>query len=849
MAYPRQSMPQRSQAFRRWRGWAFFILCWLFSALPSAGAQSSPTLSLNASAGYETYFREGDWLPVTVRIRNQGEALRGTLTIRPETSGRVVAHAYSAPLDLPAGVDRLVTLYIQARRFPPRLIIEVLDDAQTRLAQTEVPLTLVPPEQKLYVVVTGDDDQTLALSQVHSAAGGAVQAQIRASAFPTRAELLRAVDVLFIASTAGWSAEQSQALSDYVLNGGYAVLLGGTDAQSLSRSLGTLSPVQVTGVETRTNLQALADWAGVPAPSARAISLAQAELLETGRALIQDDTQVWVARRAWGAGWVDWLAFDPRLAPFNQWDGMAAFWRASFASAPIAPSLASPLSDFAAATQAVAILPDIELLPPLASLVLFLLAYIVLLIPLNYLLLSRLKRREWAWLSIPTLIIGFTALAWTLGFNLRGEELVLSRQALVRVYADGTHAQAQSMVGVLSPRRTSLDLLPSEQTWLTVQAGLSQNPSTFQSSAEVRQAERFSLQALALDGGIFSNVLLSAQVAKPAISGDLLVVPEARNAFGMVTQPARLQGILRNQSTWNLQDAVLLAGATSYVLPAGLAAGESLSLSGDEIVWQAYPQAFASRLEAPDNPLDALGLGNLARSVRLTTVNDNSDLTRNQLMSAYRLGLSVDSLSDAQRTRLERILARRQTWLTAFLRDQYSQNALGDHAYLLAWVDALPPELGFETGRWRTQDSTLVIVQIPLRFEQAPQDLQASDFIWTALERNGTVGGADSVVIDAQQSISLRFVPLKPLSASVSELRVGLTRSGGYGRSVQVSLRDWQTGEWVPFGDATPDEYSLSEAEAQRFIGIGGAVDVRLEMLNLAGTARIRDIHISMKVG
>ena len=48
-------------------------------------------------------------------------------------------------------------------------------------------------------------------------------------------------------------------------------------------------------------------------------------------------------------------------------------------------------------------------LPSIEGLLLLLLGYIVLIGPINYLVLRRLDRREWAWVTMPLLVVGFTA--------------------------------------------------------------------------------------------------------------------------------------------------------------------------------------------------------------------------------------------------------------------------------------------------------------------------------------------------------------------------------------------------------------------------------------------------------
>jgi len=435
-----------------------------------AQAQARPLVSLSISAGYDGYFREtpaGSWTPVRVRLDNQGGPLEAALVIRPQTTGRVVANATRQAVRLPANSAQDYTLWIMPRRFPPQVTVELLAEDDSRLAQASARLTSVPPETPFYLVLTAADDQAPDLSQVvASGAARAAQAQWRAAQPPGRADLSAFTAILALEQP---SADWEGPLRAYVAQGGHLIVAG--QALSLAES-----PLRPQGARTLDDLRPLARalrafTQAEALPTTGRAALAGAAVAEGARALLAlDDDAPLIARRSLGAGTLDALAFDPRQQPWASWDGLPRLWWTLLASAPAAPSWQIGFNDPASAAQALAILPDLELLPPVTTLAAFLAAYVLLIAPLNYLLLARLRRLEWAWATIPLTIGGFTALAWTVGFNLRGDQAVLSRLAFVYAWGEEgvlDEAQAWGLTGILAPRREVLDVRAAPQTRLS----------------------------------------------------------------------------------------------------------------------------------------------------------------------------------------------------------------------------------------------------------------------------------------------------------------------------------------------------------------------------------------------
>ena len=82
------------------------------------------------------------------------------------------------------------------------------------------------------------------------------------------------------------------------------------------------------------------------------------------------------------------------------------------------------LIDDSTIVSAVINLPSLAL-PPIGGLIVLLFGYILLVGPVNYLVLRRLDRREWAWVTVPVLILVFTVGSFGIGGLLRGSDVII----------------------------------------------------------------------------------------------------------------------------------------------------------------------------------------------------------------------------------------------------------------------------------------------------------------------------------------------------------------------------------------------------------------------------------------
>ncbi len=247
--------------------------------------------------------------------------------------------------------------------------------------------------------------------------------------------------------------------------------------------------------------------------------IATGDLAADAQVLVEsEDSLPLITRRFEGDGVVDYLAPDPNAAPLRDWAGMGDLWFTLETSRGPLPGWAHGFENWAQAQQAVSIIPGIDPLPDIVPLALFMLAYVVVVGPLNYLLLSRVDKRDWAWLTIPLSILVFSAAAWIIGSNLRGTDPILNRLAAVRAWPDEDRAAADGLIGLLSPRRAQYTLVSGAGEPLRPIPQAVQSASLLvrgaQASVDIQQTDVFAAVNFAVDSSFVAGFNQSGPSAR-----------------------------------------------------------------------------------------------------------------------------------------------------------------------------------------------------------------------------------------------------------------------------------------------------------------------------------------------
>jgi hypothetical protein len=172
---------------------------------------------------------------------------------------------------------------------------------------------------------------------------------------------------------------------------------------------------------------------------------------------------------AYGLGRVTLVLFDLDGKPFTDWPGQAAFWGHLLQesgprvteSGPAGPSPTAPrgfVPPGASLELSARLTNNLEFFDgvPVISFVwvaLFILAYILVVGPLDYLFLKKVvKRLELTWVTFPVVVVGVSVLAYFAAYAYKGNDLRVNKIDLVDVDLRRSEVYGNSWFTVFSPR-------------------------------------------------------------------------------------------------------------------------------------------------------------------------------------------------------------------------------------------------------------------------------------------------------------------------------------------------------------------------------------------------------------
>jgi hypothetical protein len=222
-------------------------------------------------------------------------------------------------------------------------------------------------------------------------------------------------------------------------------------------------------------------------------------------------------------------------------------------------------------------------LPSPAILLLLIGIYIIVIGPVNFLVLRRIRRVDLAWVTTPILVGIFLVLAYGASFTLRGTRPQISQLAIVQGFEGQPGGQATAFVSVFSPQRRTYtmgfapDALVSPGTFESLQS--SSVPVSLSDTAAT-------VPDLLIDVSSLSTLLVEQPVGEvPAVQSQL------------VRDTLRFSGSIQNTSGETLHNALIVVGdAVQTVGDVGPGARVEVNLPLNL-------QAFPSKISGPSDAL------------------------------------------------------------------------------------------------------------------------------------------------------------------------------------------------------------------------------------------------------
>lgn len=377
-------------------------LVFLFAAATSLAAD----LSLSIQPLFEGRSQTNGPNPFVATVANRGADAVGHVATEMGQSGSVLH-----PVNLPRGSVKRITLIVPVSAQYEQIRV-TLDTDQGRVSK------VIQPEYG------------------YSGAGGALQIggssgdmaflaqktvmHVGAAAAPERPILYSGFDYVVLGESAErMSDAASRALQVYLVAGGRVLLLGGASSPILHDPRWTpILPMRPTGVREVRVPTSVEKWWGRPMPDTP-ITVTVGPVASSSQVRVTAPVPL-VVERAVGQGLVVQFAFNPFDEPLRTWPGLEKLFArylppssgaiqsigrysqyeqsTAIPGSPGATSMPAPLPQQDAFTLEV---------PPWGKMLTLLIAYAVVVVPVNLLLLRKVRRSEWAWLTAPLVSVGF----------------------------------------------------------------------------------------------------------------------------------------------------------------------------------------------------------------------------------------------------------------------------------------------------------------------------------------------------------------------------------------------------------------------------------------------------------
>ncbi len=746
----------------------------LLSSLGPVWAQDSGvTMTVTPYLG--GHVKYGEWLPLRVDLSNAGDELNAE--VRAEIASSSSRSLYAAPVSLPAGARKQVDLDVLPPHFAQAVTVQLFDGERV-LGQVDVSITPHPQNEYLIAIAAAEGDALAPLSGLSLPGRARVQlVPLSLAQLPDRVEAWRSLDLLILngVDTSPLTSAQAQALQAWVEGGGRLVLGGGAGAgRTLAGLPEPLRPVQLGETVELSDLGPLVDFAGLPVQVPGPF-LAALPAEYQGWPVIDHNQTPWLVQQGVGEGWIAYLALDPALSPFDAWAGALPFWRKLLEpDAAFPTNLPYDISPRVLESEqmgyALSNLPALDL-PSVRGLGLLLGLYVLLVGPVNYVVLRRLRRLDWAWVTIPALTLAFSLGGYGLGYRLRGSDVIINQISIIPLSPEEGRLAVRSYVGLFSPTRTSYNVRVGGDALISA---LSQDPARWggpynQGSLNVLQGEpalvrglginQWSMQTFRAESWLEASQLLG--------EGETSGIDAALRIEG-----DQVRGTLRNGLQRPLQDVVLVSGQR-FARLGDLEVGQELEVEA---------------------PLEGGGVGPPLPWA---------------LFEAYFQGPNPPS----------RQVNLRQSILEAYFHTNWGgQMAPFSDLTLLAWSDISPLEVEAAGVRATREQTTLVVARLPLPVVDGRVSLPSGFLSGRLMEMEEEAGecGPSGQVYLARGRVALDYqLPsgLRGLDPTRLTLHVGT--DGGFANTLpRLSLYDWEAGEWqVLEGVEVGQVFELSEPD------------------------------------
>lgn len=432
----------------------------------AAPARAEVQLSVTAAAGFDGFGKIGAYVPVTVWLTNQGGDISGDVIVRSNDANGFSVE-YVSPAEVAQGAKKEIRFYVPINEMSSTM--QVAFEADGGKVQSKAQINTLPYNEIIIGVLANDPTTMNHAAAIHldNPVRSVRVVHLDEATLPDQQLVLNNFDLIVINDfdTTKLTKSQLDAIHGWVAEGGTLVVGGGPAWQKTLTGLpAEFLPVTVSGTAQISDFPGLAAEGGYPFQVLSPFTVSTGKLRDGATGVVSGD-RLGRATMTYGDGRLVFFGVDLALDPVAAWRGNTALWQNLIAAAvpdgqnaDIQYKLSSKMQRYRGGlANALRNIPALDL-PPVWVLVTILICYIAIVGPLNYFVLKKRDRRDWGWVTIPSIALLAIGIVYFGAFKLKGREVMANEVAVVTLRPDLALQKIESYVGVFSPTRNDYQI-------------------------------------------------------------------------------------------------------------------------------------------------------------------------------------------------------------------------------------------------------------------------------------------------------------------------------------------------------------------------------------------------------
>lgn len=467
---------------KRYKGliWVVAALILIFS-IRNVYAAEEEKIKLKVEAGIDSVYKIGNNVPVNIEIENNLKDINGELQVEVETSQMDQQNnvtIYAQNINISNNSSKNITLNVPIMKYLTKLKVNIVDGKNTVYEKTFSIPGGVNYEGVIIGILSDNYDSVSYMNSIKfpiNRNSTIKNVKLNEKNLPDDSSVLNNLNVIIINDfdTSKLSENQYEAIKKWINEGGMLVIGTGPSYNktlSLFKKDNFISGEigNVEDVVTRALFEVVEDY------NSRAVTLSAVSMdIKGSTQPIKEGKFPLLHRIDKGSGVVAIAAFDFGINPIANWSQKGIF--TSRLLGMLLPS--SYASDYNMKMSAMARDPylitntlkniaDLPI-PKTKYLAIIFLIYIILAAPINYLILKKLDRREWMWVSVPALSIVFGIFMYIFGFSTRISEPIANIFTSISIDKNGA-AIPKTYASIMTPSKKDVRVETEDGSKITM---------------------------------------------------------------------------------------------------------------------------------------------------------------------------------------------------------------------------------------------------------------------------------------------------------------------------------------------------------------------------------------------